>query len=281
MDEVDFTILAAKSVFSDLIDKCPPAEACRDAFDRTAKATIKMANSNGGFGAPLARAPPRRAATRDSTGPMDWAEVASSAGSVPSVRRRPHPSLQRPAASAGPGGPAFGFDIDGLSSPAMSNAGELSSMGSPPLPRLNVAGSFGQGVRSAPSPSEMALSAASDAGAVPSGLEQGLLPSPTVGRRPGGLLSGAEFGGGAAGAPEFPDLQSLEFLQGLGPAGANGVPGGDEFGGLEQAQLDLGFGINWEGGHHDFSDGQQINIFDGFFFGGQQGGLNGGGGMSL
>src|SRR4051795_5832163 len=50
MDEVDFTILAAKSVFSDLIDKCPPAEACRDAFDRTAKATLKMANSTGGFG---------------------------------------------------------------------------------------------------------------------------------------------------------------------------------------------------------------------------------------
>ena len=50
MDEVDFTILAATSVFGDLTEKCPPAEACREAFDRTAKATIKMANSKGGFG---------------------------------------------------------------------------------------------------------------------------------------------------------------------------------------------------------------------------------------
>ncbi|KAJ1333671.1 transcriptional regulatory protein GAL4 [Microdochium nivale] len=50
MDEVDFTIFAATSVFTDLIDKCPPAEACRDAFDRTAKATIRMAHSTGGFG---------------------------------------------------------------------------------------------------------------------------------------------------------------------------------------------------------------------------------------
>lgn len=50
MDEVDFTILAATSVLTDLIEKCPPAEACRDAFDRTAKATVKMANSTGGFG---------------------------------------------------------------------------------------------------------------------------------------------------------------------------------------------------------------------------------------
>ncbi|RDA91639.1 hypothetical protein CP533_0075 [Ophiocordyceps camponoti-saundersi (nom. inval.)] len=55
MDEVDFTVLAAKSVFTDMIDKCPPAETCRDAFDRTAKATIKMASSNGGFGHPLGR----------------------------------------------------------------------------------------------------------------------------------------------------------------------------------------------------------------------------------
>lgn len=55
MDEVDFTILAATSVFTDLIEKCPPAEACRDAFDRTAKATIKMANSTGGFGQVLHR----------------------------------------------------------------------------------------------------------------------------------------------------------------------------------------------------------------------------------
>ncbi len=55
-EEVDFTILAATSVFSNLIEKCPPAEACRDAFERTAKATIKMANSTGGFGAPQAAA---------------------------------------------------------------------------------------------------------------------------------------------------------------------------------------------------------------------------------
>lgn len=58
MDEVDFTVLAAKSVFTDMIDKCPPAETCRDAFDRTAKATIKMASSSGGFGTASAR--PRR-----------------------------------------------------------------------------------------------------------------------------------------------------------------------------------------------------------------------------
>src|SRR6266487_3369341 len=49
MDEVDFTILAATSVLGDLIEKCPPAEACRDAFNRMSKATVQMCMSRTGF----------------------------------------------------------------------------------------------------------------------------------------------------------------------------------------------------------------------------------------
>ncbi|KAL9602258.1 MAG: hypothetical protein Q9219_001982 [cf. Caloplaca sp. 3 TL-2023] len=50
LDDVDFTILAATSVLDDLIDKCPPAEACRDAFERMSRATIKLCLSTTGFG---------------------------------------------------------------------------------------------------------------------------------------------------------------------------------------------------------------------------------------
>lgn len=50
MDEVDFTNLAATSVLGDMIDKCPPAETCRDAFDRMSKATVQMCMSTTGFG---------------------------------------------------------------------------------------------------------------------------------------------------------------------------------------------------------------------------------------
>ncbi|KAK4552032.1 hypothetical protein LTR86_010709 [Recurvomyces mirabilis] len=50
LDDVDFTILIATSVLTDLIDKCPPAEACRDAFTRMSKATISMVMSTTGFG---------------------------------------------------------------------------------------------------------------------------------------------------------------------------------------------------------------------------------------
>jgi hypothetical protein len=51
IDDVDFTILAATSVLSDLIVMCPPAESCRDAFVRMSKATITMVMSTTGFGA--------------------------------------------------------------------------------------------------------------------------------------------------------------------------------------------------------------------------------------
>ncbi|MCJ1284660.1 Fungal specific transcription factor [Xylographa opegraphella] len=58
LDDVDFTVLAATSVLGDLTDKCPPAEACRDAFERMSKATVRMCLSTTGFGA---RVPPRPA----------------------------------------------------------------------------------------------------------------------------------------------------------------------------------------------------------------------------
>ena len=42
--------MAGTTVLTDLIDKCPPAEACRDAFERMSKATIAMCQSTTGFG---------------------------------------------------------------------------------------------------------------------------------------------------------------------------------------------------------------------------------------
>jgi len=50
LDDFDFTVLAATSVLGDLMEKCPPAEACRDAFERMSKATVQMCMSTPGFG---------------------------------------------------------------------------------------------------------------------------------------------------------------------------------------------------------------------------------------
>jgi hypothetical protein len=49
MDEVDFTITAATSVLSDLIERCPPAKACRDALERMSKATVQMCMATTGL----------------------------------------------------------------------------------------------------------------------------------------------------------------------------------------------------------------------------------------
>ncbi|MCJ1310628.1 Fungal specific transcription factor [Agyrium rufum] len=62
LDDVDFTVLAGTSVLEDLIPKCPPAEACRDAFVRMSQATINMCVQTHGFGtraaAPIPLNPP-------------------------------------------------------------------------------------------------------------------------------------------------------------------------------------------------------------------------------
>lgn len=58
VEEVDFTVLAATSVLSDLSVKCPPAEACREAFERMSRETIShvMKTTKFGTGAAMAAA---------------------------------------------------------------------------------------------------------------------------------------------------------------------------------------------------------------------------------
>ncbi|KAF5011083.1 hypothetical protein FDECE_2787 [Fusarium decemcellulare] len=264
MDEVDFTILAAKSVLTDMIDKCPPAETCRDAFDRTAKATIKMATSTGGFGPPTAQ--PRRQRSAWNTPPD------SSKGSA-QARHRHQSSDQA----------SYQFDMslsDSLSSPTLSVT-EANNQPSPPMARTAEGYVMKSRTRGGPSPSDVALKQDG------SPVESGMVPSPSVPRRvtsqpsaSNGSFTGQQqqqFSG--PGPVDYPDAQTMEFLQNLSASG-NG-----EFAGMDQSQMDLGLGMNWEGLHHDFSEAPQMNPFDTFFFGGPQGangnGANNDGGMNM
>lgn len=106
--------------------------------------------------------------------------------------------------------------------------------------------------------------------------ESSMGPSPPVARR---VTSQPSTGNGSyapqqygdSGPVNYPDVQTMEFLQNIG-ATSNG-----EFANTDQAGVDLGFGMNWENLHHDFAaEGQQMNPFDSFFFGGPQGNGNGG-----
>ncbi|PHH78554.1 hypothetical protein CDD83_3955 [Cordyceps sp. RAO-2017] len=282
MDEVDFTVLAAKSVFTDMIDKCPPAETCRDAFDRTAKATIKMASSTGGFGAPAQQPHRQRCDTARSWTP------ASDAASTIQQQQQQHP---RPKCQ--PTEQQFHLDrsvSDNLSSPGQSAAGDGQT---PPLgrgktfeaepPMSHPHPHRGRG------PGEAAARGGQGGQDGASSMDPLLAPSPSLprraeaARRAGGAGDGymnqhqaqqqQQQAFGMQGTPaEYPDSQTLEFLQTLDSTGQGDMSGMDP-----QAQLDLGFGINWEGAHHDYGEGQQMNPFDAFFFGGGPQGGHGGG----
>ncbi|KAK2731187.1 fungal specific transcription factor [Colletotrichum kahawae] len=254
MDEVDFTILAAKSVFTDLIDKCPPAETCRDAFDRTAKATIKMANSTGGFGS----VPPRK--MRENR--FEWSSASGDGASTSTASAAPGRRRQQPPQQFQQG--SFQTDralSDTLSSPSPAVAGDLPPRNSPRAADFNM---MGQGspseidpsfVASPPVPRRMAAQRSSSGGSFMNQNQQ------QQGSYNNNSSSNNNMGG------DYPDIQTMDFFQSLqgNPNGEVGA-GGDG----TTPNLDLGFGINWDNMHHDFSDGQQMNIFDGFFFGGQQ-----------
>ncbi|CAJ2513642.1 Uu.00g017610.m01.CDS01 [Anthostomella pinea] len=289
-DEVDFTILAATSVFSDLIAKCPPAEACRDAFDRTAKATVKMATSTGGFGPVLNR---NKRGSKGNSDRMDYITAREATANRQKMHQRPafDPRSGAPydvSAHDGYGGrnaPAqmtprpgqptapFRLNIPGVK----TEQDGYSMLRSMPVPSLNTGGSsdlVSMPDNSAidpvllPSPSPRVNSPVSAASLTPTSTNQGqfppqagpnsnynLLRSPTAGYSPG------------PGTLNYADLQGMDFLQTLqDQTSADGTNNNTDM------QMDMGFGMGWEGMHHDFSDGQQVDLFDGFFFGGQQGG---------
>ena len=297
MDEVDFTVLAATSVFTDLIEKCPPAEACRDAFDRTVKATLKMANSTGGFGqnrhtshtSAISRGNAdhhahHRQHRRDwaSSRGHDSASHLSEAGAEFQQHRRPAVD----AVVAGRIGPDLDVYSNSTSSPSSQSPAfqkrmqqnfqprnehqSCSSSGDALKYQATVAAdgvSIGLGAMASPTASAALQSSPNPGVPVPRPLPPQLQQTSDGG---GGLFSPAVAAGGYA------DFQGLDFLEGLYPQGGVDNVGSAVYG-LDD-RMDLGgLGLGWQGMYRDFNDGQQVDLFDGFFFGGGGGGGGGGG----
>ncbi|KAK4039032.1 fungal-specific transcription factor domain-containing protein [Parachaetomium inaequale] len=312
MDEVDFTILAATSVFTDFMDKCPPAEACRDAFDRTVKATLKMVNASGGFGQQYRPAHTSAANSLDH-GRLGWSATSDGASMLNRPQhKRPHhrqsPSVDQASTlpdaftnspsllSAFQKGAQYRLPGGGVAATIKAEQDAFSShmrtlSVPPPPPRSNTSSATDNTNPLTPPEATTTVPTTTT-------IDQQMMPSPSAmqQQRP----TPPTF---SPGALSFSELQSMEFLQnlspgagaggagstgggGVGPGGAGG-PGstgsggmdGVDFSGLADTQMDLGFGLGWEGLHHDFSDGQQLDLFDGFFFGGGGNGGGGGGGM--
>lgn len=299
MDEVDFTILAATSVLTDLIEKCPPAEACRDAFDRTAKATIKMATSNGGFGQVIRPRRPSRGnsdrvdylTAREATAnrqvpnahsPVDQsgARIATMYESASCEPYTAHNTVARlPAMQSSTQVPPYRLNIANIKSEhegyamarPMPSTGLNTNAGA--LPDVGAALPDNSAIDPVllPSPSPQMNSPSSVSSLTPTSAQQYTSQGNSNNSNLNMLRSPMAGFGPATGAFTLSDLQGMDFLQNLqDPSGADGFNNSD-------IQMDMGFGIGWEGMHHDFSDGQQVDLFDGFFFGNQQGGTGGGG----
>lgn len=317
MDEVDFTILAATSVFTDLSEKCPPAEACRDAIDRTAKATIRMANSTGGFGQVL---PPKQYGSRNNVDQRDWASQSDSASTQ--SQRPAHPPQQLSQKYELPTiNDAYANASSGARLAPIQSAGPSGPYRMNSLPNLHAEQDGFSMMRSVPAQPRSNASAPESGSPESTAIDPSLLPSPGAVRTPPagrhnlagsprtsipgsrGSLGQGPLSAGASSAqqsqsmaaflaqsqapsqqginagPFSPGGTALNFadLQGMDFLQQASGSNGGMNGSVSEGNMDLNLGLGWEGLHHDFSDGQQYDLFDGFFFGGQQGGGGGGG----
>lgn len=278
MDEVDFTILSATSVLADLIEKCPPAEACRDAFDRMSKATVQMCMSTTGFSSSSAHGLNARKGSEDYFGAPSTSQFATSnaRGSRPSKQQtgtRPTPSFDMglndifPAPSPGPSGTAPMYPP-----PQATNNGSRNTIKNEyandaySVPRHQTSSPTAYSAPGGISPSPRHVTTTDNSAIDPSllpsaqqsAINQNLQPytSPlTASNISQNDMYGTNY--------ENFDFSAIDFMQGGNP----------NFGGAAtDGGFDLGFGMGWDGQDHDFSEGGgQLDLFDGFFFGGNGG----------
>jgi hypothetical protein len=296
---VDFTVLAATSVLDDLTKKCPPAEACRDAFVRMSKATIKMCLSTTGFGARggFNSQPPRhsRMSSTDTKSPEQIPASLNPNAPYFFTQRQPvEHQRNRP--------PAFDYDLRNLFSDEET--------ASTPLGRFNNRNSMQLSSRTQPSPIHQQISALkteppqnalspNQYGSFQP-LTTSALNSPSLSTPLQINSSSANFQGISQNSPSFSDntlpnpapysntfgntipaqspypmlspFSDLDFLDAL-PLGSDSA-GGDGQGGMNDFNMDMGMG--WDGSLPGLGGGEEggVDLFDGFFFGGM-GGMGG------
>ncbi|KAF1956962.1 hypothetical protein CC80DRAFT_491826 [Byssothecium circinans] len=302
LDDVDFTVLAATSVLGDLIEKCPPAEACRDAFDRMSKATIQMCMTTTGFGPQALRATQTHSFMRPSYSsnttytPTSDAEARSDLEISHYQQAGYFQHDRRPV-------PRFDMNLKDLFSDDETDKRSFSRISNqinsmrPPLPPQQIKQeqqqmqSFNTDLKISPQmhfqqPSQQRQSAYSFqplpspsypsssttptlSPPMPQGQAQQALTSPYQ------LPNQIPYAFAQNITASYPDLgfSDLDFLdsyslQGTGGGSSGGMGSGGEAataGGLQDLGFGMDFGIG--DGTHDWSDGNGFDLFDGFFFG--------------
>lgn len=299
LDDVDFTVLAATSVLGDLIDKCPPAEACRDAFDRMSKATIQMCMSTTGFGQQALRAIPQSRhshAQPASQSPTTTYKSSSDIDTRSDVEMQGYTSRnanlytqqrqRRPI-------PRFDMNLKDLFSDDETDkrsfsrvSNQVNSMRPPPPPikpephmqpftadlkispqlRTHQQSFFGSSPNIT-SPNQQ--HAFNNAPSLSPPISQSP-PNPMT--SPYQVSNQLPYNAFAQSiSSTYPDLDfsELDFLDSFPVQGSSGGGGGgvdaNNAGGMQD--VGIGFGMGFGDGTHDWSDGNGFDLFDGFFFG--------------
>lgn len=245
------------------MEKCPPAEACRDAFERMSKATVQMCMSTTGFGFGQDRDRPD-ALTRPALGGTERESGSSypdptstsyaySIQAAPSRSRRPPPKFDMNLRDL------FPEEIDAHDLPSQSvsmfNAPVFGHQQTVPQRPSKAHVAMMQ-----PAPEPMALNTNSqiNAGLGTGGTDHSpgqptQFYSPQQQQTPfyHSNLYGSDFVG----------IPNMDFLT---------TAPGDDFN-ADMSGIDLGFGMGTEF-QHDWNDGAQFDLFDGFFFGNGNGG---------
>ncbi|EON68571.1 hypothetical protein W97_07829 [Coniosporium apollinis CBS 100218] len=281
LDEVDFTVLAATSVLSDLIEKCPPAEACRDAFDRMSKATIQMCLSTTGFG-PQALAHLVKLKPPSSGSPTVY--TSDQVDSFGNGQDYSHTSQNQQWRQ-----PRFDMNLkdlfvdDGIEVRSSGSVRGLRSMPPPLQAQLQQPSqqrAMSQTLKSEPStysnvdslisPTLQQQYSTSTSTSLSPNLPQHAQPHASQ-ISPFQITNQTPYTSFAQNIqstyPDFGGFNDLDFLDSFPVNGANASNGDNP------NALDLGFGMGFDG-NHDWADGNGLDIFDGFFFGGTG---NGGG----
>ncbi|KAI9764923.1 MAG: Fungal specific transcription factor [Geoglossum simile] len=272
LDDMDFTVLAATSVLNDLVDKCPPAEACRDAFERMSRATVQMCLATTGFSSQASGLSSEPVAPSRTYHPSDGSasdqEVESILSSdAPSWRNlaqdrfTANPIAQR---SQGPRRPAPKFDmnfgdlfseeVDGNARSSRQNYRSRPTAGSSKIEQQHPPHQTPRGL----SQQDFSLEA--------SNIDPNLQPQQHQRQ-----TEHAKGGFKTQPQPSYPSSSSNTNTNAF-PEFFDDVNFALDNNGAGNSGIDLGFGLTFDI-DHDFSDGSQFDLFDGFFFGPSSTGL--------
>ncbi|KAI9804170.1 MAG: hypothetical protein M1825_001572, partial [Sarcosagium campestre] len=264
-----FTVLAATSVLSDLIDKCPPAEACRDAFESMSKTTVQMCLGTTGFGSQaLARSLPHLNPAGDghvTNNNTSWGQP-NQEGSDDDHQEQPvETTSEATRVSQARPAPRFDMNLRDLFSSDENEEGGGGGGGSLGLGRVtNDARASSSRFSKADAEDELLKQPGrSNFESSTIGQDYSMVNSQTLdfldgpyqtNRSTSNAYNTAAVQQPYAEASSRIDFESSDFMNDVAQNG------------LATSGVDLGFGLGLDV-DHDWSNGAQIDLFDGFFFG--------------